>query len=40
MAHYVQNFTEHKLEEQKDIEYDPFDFQNCKVEFAEKFGLR
>jgi hypothetical protein len=40
MAHYVQNFTDHELEEQKDIEDDSFNFQNCHVEFAEELGLR
>jgi hypothetical protein len=37
---HVQNFMEHELTEQEDIKHDPLDFQNCQVEFAEKFRLR
>jgi hypothetical protein len=37
VANYVQHFIENKLEEQKDIEYDSFNFQNCEMDLAEKF---
>jgi hypothetical protein len=40
LADDVQNLFEYEFEEQKDVEYYRFDFQNREVKSAEKFGLR